>query len=161
MGRSSAGGAAAEAREAWVARAAGGGIVPVVRECLLDADQPVAVLRKLARPPFAFLLESAVGGERWARYTFLGTEPREAWRYQGGTASRWTPAGGWGGPTPATDPMGHLGDRLRALGCEPRPDLPRFFGGAVAATSPMTSSGRWSASPRRRRTISACRTASS
>ena len=27
--------------------------------------------------PFAFLLESApAGGETWARYTFLGTEPR-------------------------------------------------------------------------------------
>jgi anthranilate synthase component 1 len=131
MGRSSAGDASAGDREGWVAQAAGGGIVPVVRECLLDADQPVAVLRKIARPPFAFLLESAVGGERWARYTFLGTEPKEAWRYRGGTASRWTPAGGWEAPAPAADPMGHLGDRLRALHCGVRPDLPRFFGGAV------------------------------
>jgi len=118
-------------RGAWIAEAAGGGIVPVVRECLLDADQPVAVLRKIARPPFAFLLESAEGGERWARYTFLGTEPREAWRYHGGTASRWTPEAGWGAATQERDPMGHLGRRLRALRCRPRPDLPRFFGGAV------------------------------
>ncbi len=134
MGRSSARDGAAPAapgREAWLAEAAGGGIVPVVRECLLDADQPVAVLSKMARPPFAFLLESAVGGERWARYTFLGTEPREAWRYRGGTAARWTPQEGWGGSIPAPDPMGHLGARLRALRCRPRPDLPRFFGGAV------------------------------
>ena len=118
-------------RNAWVAEAAGGGIVPVVRECVLDADQPVAVLRKIARGPFAFLLESAEGGERWARYTFLGTEPREAWRYAGGTACRWTPADGWGATVAAADPMGHLGERLRALRCRPRPDLPRFFGGAV------------------------------
>ena len=131
MGGSSAGGAAAAGREAWIAQAAGGGIVPVVRECLLDADQPVAVLRKIARPPFAFLLESAVGGERWARYTFLGTEPREAWRYRGGTASRWTPTGGWEAPSPAPDPMGHLGDLMRGLHCQSRPGLPRFFGGAV------------------------------
>ena len=125
MDRSSAG------RDAWVAEAAGGGMVPVVRECVLDADQPVAVLRKIARGPFAFLLESAEGGERWARYTFLGTEPREAWRYAGGSACRWTPAGGWGSSVPAGDPMGHLGERLRGLRCRPRPDLPRFFGGAV------------------------------
>ena len=118
-------------RGAWIAEAAGGGIVPVVRECLLDADQPVAVLRKIARPPFAFLLESAEGGERWARYTFLGTEPREAWRYRSGTAARWTPDGGWGAAAPEPDPMGHLGRRLRALRSRPRPDLPRFFGGAV------------------------------
>src|SRR2546427_4398855 len=37
---------------------------------------------KVARPPFGFLLESLVGGEWWARYTFLGTEPREVWRYR-------------------------------------------------------------------------------
>jgi len=56
--------APAAARRAWVEQAAGGGIVPVVHECVLDADQPVAVLAKVARPPFAFLLESAEGGER-------------------------------------------------------------------------------------------------
>ena len=133
MGRSSTPGAAGPAphRAAWIALAAGGGIVPVVRERLLDADQPVAVLRKIARPPFAFLLESAVGGERWARYTFLGTEPREAWRYRGRAAARWTPGRGWEPERPAADPMAHLGERLRSLGAAPRPELPRFFGGAV------------------------------
>ena len=118
-------------RQAFVARAAAGGIVPVVHECLLDADQPVAVLRKVARPPFAFLLESAVGGERWARYTFLGTEPREAWRYRGDAVSKWTPGGGWADAGRTADPMGHLAARLRPLAAAAAPDLPRFFGGAV------------------------------
>jgi anthranilate synthase component 1 len=123
--------APAATRRAWIEQAARGGIVPVVHECVLDADQPVAVLAKVARPPFAFLLESAEGGERWARYTFLGTEPREAWRYRGAEVSRWTAAGGWAAAGRSADPMGHLGDRLRAFSCAPRPDLPRFFGGAV------------------------------
>jgi anthranilate synthase component 1 len=118
-------------RRAFVARAAAGGIVPVVHECLLDSDQPVAVLRKVARGPFAFLLESAVGGERWARYTFLGTEPREAWRYRAGAVSRWTPGGGWAGAGTTDDPMGHLAARLRPLAAAAASDLPRFFGGAV------------------------------
>ncbi|HXY68799.1 MAG TPA: anthranilate synthase component I family protein [Gemmatimonadales bacterium] len=133
MGGSSARGGAGPAadRRSWVAHAAAGGIVPVVRECLLDADQPVAVLRKIARGPFAFLLESAVGGERWARYTFLGTEPREAWRYRGRRVERWTPAGGWGPAEDCADPMGHLAARLRPLRPAPAADLPRFFGGAV------------------------------
>ncbi|MGH7530229.1 MAG: anthranilate synthase component I, partial [Gemmatimonadales bacterium] len=66
------------------ARAAGPvAVVPVIREVVTDADTPVGLLTKIARPPFAFLLESLVGGERWARYTFIGTEPREAWRYRG------------------------------------------------------------------------------
>jgi anthranilate synthase component 1 len=123
--------AGAPGRREFVRDAAGGGIVPVVHECVLDTDQPVAVLDKVARPPFAFLLESAVGGERWARYTFLGTEPREAWRYRGGEVSRWTPERGWAGAGQTTDPMGHLAERLRPLRAAARPDLPRFFGGAV------------------------------
>jgi anthranilate synthase component 1 len=118
-------------RRAFLAQAAPGGLVPIVHECVLDADQPVAVLEKVARPPFAFLLESAVGGERWARYTFLGTEPREAWRYRGGAVSRWTPGSGWSDAGTSSDPMGHLGERIRSLRAVSRPDLPRFYGGAV------------------------------
>ncbi len=107
----------------------------MVHECVLDADQPVAVLAKLARPPFSFLLESAEGGERWARYSFAGTEPREAWRYRGGEVSRWTPGHGWAAAGRTSDPMGHLGGALRSRGVAPGvaadAGLPRFFGGAV------------------------------
>src|SRR5207249_1979968 len=72
-----------DARSAFLARSERGGMVPLVREVVLDADTPLAAFVKVARPPFAFLLESLVGGERWARYTFLGTEPREVWRCRG------------------------------------------------------------------------------
>ena len=92
----------------------GGGIVPVMREIVTDADTPVAAFAKIARPPFAFLLESLVGGERWARYTFLGTEPREAWRYRGDRVERWTPAEGWEQAGTTNDPITHLADRMRA-----------------------------------------------
>jgi anthranilate synthase component 1 len=118
-------------RAAFLARAERGGIVPVVREVVLDADTPVAALVKIARPPFAFLLESLVGGERWARYTFMGTEPREVWRYRGAQVERWTPAAGWEGAGETADPIGHLALRLRALPAVHVPGLPRFTGGAV------------------------------
>ena len=71
-----------DARADFLARAERGGMVPVLREVVLDGDTPLGAFVKVARPPFAFLLESVVGGERWARYTFLGTEPREVWRYR-------------------------------------------------------------------------------
>ena len=118
-------------RDAFLERAKRGGMVPVMREVVTDADTPVAAFAKIARPPFAFLLESLVGGERWARYTFLGTEPREAWRYRGQAVERWTPASGWepAGQTP--DPIAHLADRMRALPGAAVPGLPRFMGGAV------------------------------
>ena len=123
-------------RDAFLERAkhsgaGGGGIVPVIREVITDADTPVAAFAKIARPPFAFLLESLVGGERWARYTFLGTEPREAWRYRGTRIDRWTPATGWAPAGETQEPIAHLADRMRALPSVAVPGLPRFAGGAV------------------------------
>src|SRR5256885_2998402 len=118
-------------RDAFLECAKHGGIVPVTREVVTDADTPVAAFAKIARPPFAFLLESLVGGERWARYTFLGTEPREAWRYRGPRVERWTPAAGWEHAGDTTDPITHLAERMRALPTIAVPGLPRFMGGAV------------------------------
>ena len=120
-------------RDAFLERAkhSGGGIVPVIREVITDADTPVAAFAKIARPPFAFLLESLVGGERWARYTFLGTEPREAWRYRGTRIDRWTPATGWAPAGETQEPIAHIADRMRALPSVAVPGLPRFAGGAV------------------------------
>ena len=124
-----------DARADFLARAerGGGGMVPVVREVVLDGDTPLAAFVKVARPPFAFLLESLVGGERWARYTFLGTEPREVWRYRGRVVDRWTEATGWQVTAETDDPIGHLAQRMRALPAAPAPlpGLPRFTGGAV------------------------------
>ena len=54
----------------------GGGLVPVFREIPADLLTPVsAFLRLSARAERAFLLESVVGGERIARYSFLGRDP--------------------------------------------------------------------------------------
>src|SRR5574341_2441730 len=118
-------------RDAFLERAKSGGIVPVMREVVTDADTPVAAFAKIARPPFSFLLEPLVGGERWARYTFLGTEPREAWRYRAGRVDRWTPGEGWTASGAAPDPADHLARRLRGLKAAPVPGLPRFSGGGV------------------------------
>lgn len=53
-----------------------GNIVPVVRSVLADLQTPVgAFLRIAADAPYAFLLESIEGGERVARYSFLGANP--------------------------------------------------------------------------------------
>jgi anthranilate synthase component I len=111
--------------------AAGATLVPVSRELLFDTETAVTAYRKLARPPFGFLLESVVGGERWARYTFLGTEPRSAWRLVGSRIDRWTRELGWREGEPSADPLGEL-DRMMCR-CVPAapPGFPRFWGGAV------------------------------
>ncbi len=126
-------------------------LVPLYREFLFDSDTAVTAYAKLARwspedhratphtPPavagaahFGFLLESLVGGEKWARYTFLGTRPRGAWRLQpGGLVSTWSPERGWSASEPVRDPLADLDQRLRAARCARLPGLPRFTGGAV------------------------------
>ena len=106
------------------------GVVPVWREFLFDVDTAVTAYAKLAEPPFGFLLESVVGGEQWARYSFLGTRPRSAWRLKNGEVSTWTPAGGWVDKT-VDDPLGDLDERLKAEQPARVEGLPRFWGGAV------------------------------
>lgn len=113
------------------ALARGATLVPVSREILFDTETAVSAYHKLARPPFGFLLESVVGGERWARYTFLGTEPREAWKLTGRRVHRWTPDTGWTDRGVSEDPLGELDHLVRRHVPAEVPGLPRFWGGAV------------------------------
>jgi anthranilate synthase component 1 len=109
-----------------------GTLLPVWRGFLFDSDTAVTAYAKLARPPWGFLLESLVGGEKWARYTFLGTAPRSAWRLESGNrVSTWAPDTGWCTPSVVHDPLADLDRRLRAFEPASAPGLPRFFAGAV------------------------------
>jgi anthranilate synthase component I len=108
-----------------------GGLVPVWRDCLLDLCTPVAAFAKLRRGPFAFLLESAVTrGEAWSRYTYLGTEPRGAWRLKDGLVEDWTPDAGWHGGRSPADPIGDLRDIVRAMNPVDAPELGTLWSGA-------------------------------
>ncbi|HSJ26348.1 MAG TPA: anthranilate synthase component I [Longimicrobiales bacterium] len=116
----------------FVTLAGQGTLVPVARAFLFDADTAVTAYHKLREPPFGFLLESLVGGEKWARYTFLGVRPAGAWRLQsGGRVSEWSPERGWGAERVAVDPLAELDARLRSATPVVVPGLPRFAGGAV------------------------------
>ncbi len=56
-----------------------GNLVPVYRQIVADQMTPVVAYRRLVRPDVrqapSFLLESVVGGERQARYSFMGAQP--------------------------------------------------------------------------------------
>jgi anthranilate synthase component I len=52
-----------------------GNLAPVYREINADLETPVSAYLKIARGNYSFLLESVEGGERLARYSFIGTEP--------------------------------------------------------------------------------------
>jgi anthranilate synthase component 1 len=120
------------------AAAARGNLVPVYRELVADGDTPVSAYAKLGRRPHSFLLESVVGGEKWAAYSFLGVGARavltaKGGRYEilrfdvesGGEPSRRE------GPLADGDPTRVLEALMASFRPVPSPGLPRFFGGAV------------------------------
>lgn len=51
-----------------------GNLIPLYKEILGDIETPVSAFLKLNKKP-SFLLESVVGGEKWARYSFIGIDP--------------------------------------------------------------------------------------
>ena len=117
--------------DTFARRARAGGIVPVTRQVVLDGDTPVTAFAKLHQGPYGFLLESLEGGERWARYTFLATAPREVYRYRGRECSRWTSDAGWTVVETEVAPLEHLGRMMRQYPPVEVPGLPPFTGGAV------------------------------
>lgn len=61
-----------------------GNVVPVVRSVTADLQTPVSAFMCIAGDsPYAFLLESVEGGERIARYSFVGAEPEMIVRGRG------------------------------------------------------------------------------
>src|ERR1700744_5124563 len=70
-------------REFDALAAKGFNLVPVCREIAADLETPVSAFLKAARGDYSFLLESVRGGEKWGRYTFLGSEPSMVLRARG------------------------------------------------------------------------------
>jgi len=113
-------------------RARPGALVPVWRDSSLDTDTAVSAFAKLRRGNFAFLLESApAGGETWSRYTYMGTEPRAAWRLKAGTAQDWTVAKGWHNTRTPADPLADLERLLVELDAGAYPEIGDFWSGAI------------------------------
>jgi len=107
-------------------------LVPVWADCLLDTDTPVTAFAKLREGPFAFLLESApAGGETWARYTFLGSAPRGAWRLRDGVVDDWSPALGWHNSRTPANPLEDLDALVRSCPPVDTLELGGFWSGAV------------------------------
>jgi len=120
-------------REGFVTSARPGDLVPVYREILADRLTPVSAFEKLAGGAGSFLLESVEGGERLARYSFLGSLPFLTFRASGSRV--WVEhADGRQQEVVATggaDALAALRSLLRGYRFVETPGLPRFCGGAV------------------------------
>lgn len=116
--------------QSFQALSAQGNLIPVYREIMADLDTPVSAFRKIDDGRFSFLLESIEGGEKWARYTFLGSTPAEVIRSRGNTVEVLTERGETRREEVA-DPLGFIRDYLARYVPVELAGLPRFFGGAV------------------------------
>ncbi len=97
-----------------------GNLVPVYYEMMADLETPVSAYLKVARGNYSFLLESVEGGERLARYSFIGTEPSLI--LSTGTENR-------------TDPLFLIEEEFKQFKLVPVGGLPRFHGGMVGYLS--------------------------
>ncbi len=103
-------------------------LVTVSRIVSADTETPVTAYIKLGNHDYSFLLESAEGGERWGRYSFIGCEPHAVIRYHRGRLDY--PLGG-GRALEGINPVEYLFDKMRGFNaCGYSDGLP-FCGGAV------------------------------
>ncbi len=106
-----------------------GNLIPVYREILADLETPVSAYLKTAEGP-SFLLESVVGGKKWARYSFIGTNPSMIIRVSGNDVES-IENGKKTKESFDRDPLEVIKKILNNYRAVKIHDLPRFFGGFV------------------------------
>ncbi len=104
----------------------------IVRELPADLETPTGLYLKLRGGGPSFLLESIEGGERIARYSFIGVRPRAQYIVRGyeieqieGERRHLIML------SPGSDPTHFLHAELRRFQLSPQEGLPRFIGGLV------------------------------
>jgi anthranilate synthase component 1 len=93
-----------------------GNLIPIYRDLVADLETPVSAFIKINQDGNSFLLESVEGGERIARYSFIGTEPYKIIKTS--TSDK-------------IDPLPLIEQELDKHKIVPVSGLPRFSGGAV------------------------------
>jgi len=101
-----------------IAKRGEGNLVPIYREVAADLETPVSAYLKLREGPYSFLLESVEGGERLARYSFIGTHPYRITR--SGEHEEWK-----------GDPLVPIEAELGQFKLVRIPELPALTGGAI------------------------------
>ncbi len=118
----------------FMERAERGSLIPVYREIIADLETPVSAFMKLqaAGDGYCFLLESVAGGERIARYSYLGTAPYQVFSSKGNeiTVAHGEHREVFALPE-GEDPLDVLKGLLKEYRYVAMPGWERFAGGAV------------------------------
>jgi anthranilate synthase component I len=100
-------------------------VVPLRHTFIADTETPVSAYLKLRGAGPSFLLESAEGGQRVGRWSFLGVQQRSVIRLDNGALTI------DGQPREFDDPYTAVTEELARYRAAPLADLPPFAGGAV------------------------------
>jgi len=111
-----------------------GNLIPIYSEILADMETPVSAFKKIGKNRYSFLLESMEGGEKWARYSFIGFDPALIFKskekrielIRNGISKV---------IENIDDPLDVLRDIMNRYHLVKVDGLPRFFGGAVGYLS--------------------------
>ena len=102
--------------------------IPLCKTIYADTETPVSLYDRLRDRPYSFLLESVEGGEKWARYSFIGADPFLIVTCREGQV---TLSGKEGTKRFAADPFDVVQDLLQRYRTPGYPGHPPFLGGAV------------------------------
>lgn len=111
-----------------------GTIIPVYSEILADMETPVSAYKKIATGKYSFLLESMQGGEKWARFSFIGCNPALIFRSKGNTVEL-LKNGTLQESISSDSPLDVLKSIMNKYRLVEVKGLPRFCGGAVGYVS--------------------------
>ncbi len=105
--------------------------IPLSREVIADLDTPLSAYLKLVDGPYAYLLESVQGGEKWGRYSIIGLPARQIIRVHHGLVTVHHNGVEIERATPA-DPLEWIGDFRKRFRVAPLENADeRFSGGLV------------------------------
>ncbi len=117
-------------KEEFIRLAKKGNLIPVFKDITADLGTPVSAFMKIDKSDYSFLLESVEGGEKIARYSFLGSGPSLIFKSKGrnievieeGKTKRFTASG---------DPLDEMKKIIGRYKFVHTSGLPRFCGGLV------------------------------
>ncbi len=104
-------------------------IIPVSMEVYADMETPISIFKRFENGKYCFLLESVEGGEKWARYSFIGRNPFIVLKNQNNEISIEDKNGNK--DIKVGNPVEILKELMLKYNGAILPKLPRFTGGAV------------------------------
>ena len=95
----------------------------------MDLETPLSFFKRLERDRYSFLLESVEGSERWARYSFLGTQPQKIFKARGDQVE--IIENGKSSTIVCQEPFKLLEELMKGYQPVTVTGVPPFFGGAL------------------------------